>query len=269
MEAKPGVEEQVKEMVREHYGAIARGERSGCGCASTDEVAAVIGYSADELAVAGEANLGLGCGNPLAFSDVGPGMTVLDLGSGAGFDAFLAWRKVGASGKVIGVDMTDDMLERARQNAANLGATNVEFRKGFIEVLPVDDASVDFVISNCVINLSPSKPDVFREIYRVLKPGGRFAVSDLVLLNDLPEAVKQSVSAYVGCVAGASLLHDYVRYALQAGLTSLSIPQIDHGSTLAAAVAPEGGTLNCCSTDLVQTAATSVASIKLHGRKPL
>ena len=257
------MKEDVKEAVREHYAAVARGEQSGCGC-STAELATTIGYSQEDLAIAGNANLGLGCGNPLALSGIQPGMTVLDLGSGAGFDAFLAWRKVGSSGRVIGVDMTDDMLARARENAASLGATNVEFRKGFIEHLPVEDNSIDLVISNCVINLSPDKPAVFREIFRVLKPGGSFAVSDLVLLKTLPEEVAHNISAYVGCIAGASLLQDYVRFALEAGLTSLGIPEIVHGSALASALAPGD---SCCGPSIVDAAAAAVASIKLHGKK--
>jgi arsenite methyltransferase len=262
------VNDGIKEVVKERYGAIARGEQSGCGCASKEFVAEAIGYSKQELAVAGDANLGLGCGNPLALADVTPGMTVLDLGSGAGFDAFLAWQKVGPTGRVIGVDMTDDMLARARENATKLGAANVEFRKGHIENLPVEDNSVDFIISNCVINLSPSKPDVFREIFRVLKPGARFSVSDIVLLSDLPESVKNDVSSYVGCVSGASLLHDYVRLALEAGLISLTIPEIAHGSKMASALLPEGGMASCCNPDTAQIAAAAIASIKLHGRKP-
>jgi arsenite methyltransferase len=256
----------IKEAVKEHYAAVARGEQSGCGGASKEELAVTIGYSKEDLAIAGDANLGLGCGNPLALAELKPGMTVLDLGSGAGFDAFLAWRQVGPQGRVIGVDMTDDMLARARQNAANLGATNVEFRKGHIEALPVEDASVDFVISNCVINLSPEKPAVFGEIARVLKPGGRFAVSDIVLLRTLPESVAKNVSAYVGCISGASLMGEYIRYAAEAGLTGLSVPEIAWGSKLAAVLAPEGSC--CCSNfDVAQEAASAVASIKLHGRK--
>jgi arsenite methyltransferase len=260
----------IKEAVRDHYAAVARGEQSGCGCATTAELGAAIGYSQEDLQIAGDANLGLGCGNPLALAEIQPGMTVLDLGSGAGFDAFLAWRKVGPSGRVIGVDMTDDMLARARENAEKLGATNVEFRKGFIERLPLEDNSVDLVISNCVINLSTEKPAVFAEIRRVLKPGGRFAVSDLVLLQELPPEVAKSVSAYVGCIAGASLMHDYVRLALEAGLTNLSIPEIVSGSKLASVVAPSGG--GCCGSKAIDgqtiaTAAAAVASIKLHGRK--
>jgi SAM-dependent methyltransferase len=259
----------LKEAVREHYASVARGEASACGCGAA-EAAQRIGYSKEDLAAAGDANLGLGCGNPLALAEIQPGMTVLDLGSGAGFDAFLAWRKVGPAGRVIGVDMTDDMLARARENAAKLGATNVEFRKGFIEKLPVEDNSVDLVISNCVINLSTDKPAVFAEIARVLKPGGRFAVSDLVLMTELPENVARSISAYVGCIAGASQMGEYIRLAFEAGLTQLAVPQIAYGKQLATVVAPsEGG---CCGSSgdaaIVDAAARAIASIKLHGTKP-
>ena len=259
----------LKDAVREHYASVARGETAACGC-GVAEAAEAIGYSKEEIALGRDANLGLGCGNPLALAEIRPGMTVLDLGSGAGFDAFLAWRTVGPTGRVIGVDMTDDMLSRARENAAKLGATNVEFRKGLIEKLPLDDNSVDLVISNCVINLSTDKPAVFGEIARVLKPGGRFAVSDLVLMNELPEDVAKSISAYVGCIAGASQMGEYVRLAFEAGLADLSIPQIAYGKKLATVVAPtEGG---CCgsniSGEIAEAAASAVASIKLHGTKP-
>ncbi|MGH9522358.1 MAG: arsenite methyltransferase [Terriglobales bacterium] len=258
----------LKEAVKEHYASVARGETAGCGC-GTAEAAQVIGYSKEDLAIAGDANLGLGCGNPLALAEIKPGMTVLDLGSGAGFDAFLAWRKVGPTGRVIGVDMTDDMLARARDNAAKLGATNVEFRKGIIEKLPVEDNSVDLVISNCVINLSTDKPAVFGEIARVLKPGGRFAVSDLVLMNEIPDEVAKSISAYVGCIAGASQMGEYVRLAFEAGLSQLSVPQISYGKQLATVLSPaEGG---CCgskpSNAIADAAARAIASIKLHGAK--
>jgi len=257
---------QVLEIVQEKYGEVARGERSGCGCGSKESVAAAIGYSDEDLSFASEANLGLGCGNPLALAAIKPGMTVLDLGSGAGFDAFLAWRRIGANGKMIGVDMTEDMLSRARENATKLGATNVEFRKGNIEALPVESNSIDLVISNCVINLSPDKPAVFREIARVLKPGGQFAVSDIVLLAELPEQVKNDVSAYVGCISGASMMGDYILLALEAGLTKLTVPEIMHGSKLGAVLAAESS--GCCGTDPVAIAAAgAVASIKLHGQK--
>lgn len=257
--------EQVLEIVQEKYGEIARGERSGCGCGSKDSAALALGYTEQDLALAGAGNLGLGCGNPLALAELRPGMTVLDLGSGAGFDAFLAWRQVGPTGKVIGVDMTDDMLARARENAAKLGASNVEFRKGNIENLPVENNSVDYVISNCVINLSPDKPAVFREIHRVLNRGGRFAVSDIVLLAALPEKIRQDVSAYVGCIAGASFLHDYVRFAAEAGLEGLSIPRITNGRELAAAVLPQDDTPERA--ELQRVASSTVSSISLHGQK--
>jgi arsenite methyltransferase len=267
--------------VEGHYAAVARGEASACG-APADDVARSIGYSAEELALGGDANLGLGCGNPLALTEIKPGMTVLDLGSGAGFDAFLAWHRVSSSGRVIGVDMTDDMLTLARENAAKRHATNVEFRKGFIEALPLDSATVDYVISNCVINLSTDKPAVFNEIARVLKPGGRFAVSDIVLLQALPEALLRDISAYVGCIPGASLLTDFLSAALAAGLGDLSIPRIAYGCGLVKVLAPEGladdkGS-SCCGSafsitslknpaELVNLAARVVASIKLHGSK--
>jgi arsenite methyltransferase len=267
-------ESGIVEVVKERYGAIARGEQSGCGCAATSDVAKAIGYSEQDLAFANQANLGLGCGNPLALTAIQSGMTVLDLGSGAGFDAFLAWQKVGPSGRVIGVDMTDDMLARARANAVGLGATNVEFRKGRIENLPVDDSSIDLVISNCVINLSTDKLAVFREIRRVLKPGGEFAVSDIVLLHALPEGVANDVNAYVGCVAGASLLNDYVLMALEAGLAELSIPQITPSKNIFGAYGLDTKTTatGCCVGETpeqgMSEATSAVASVKLHGKKP-
>jgi arsenite methyltransferase len=271
-------DEKIVDTVKDHYGAVARGEACACG-APAEDVARSLGYSDEELTLAGDANLGLGCGNPLALTQVQPGMTVLDLGSGAGFDAFLAWNRVGPGGRVIGVDMTDDMLALARQNADKRGASNVEFRKGRIEKLPVEDSTVDYVISNCVINLSADKPAVFAEIARVLKPGGRFAVSDIVLLHELPEELMSSVSAYVGCISGASLLTDYLSMAIAAGLSGLSIPQISHGTDLVKMLAPSGvaGQSSCCGStisaaslknpdELVMKTAAAVASIKLHGR---
>ena len=272
--------ESITTAVEEHYAAVARGETSACG-APVEDVARSIGYSDEELALAGDANLGLGCGNPLALTEIKTGMTVLDLGSGAGFDAFLALHRVGPTGKVIGVDMTDDMLALARENAAKRGAANIEFRKGFIEDLPVESGTVDYVISNCVINLSADKPAVFREIARVLKPGGHFAVSDIVLLKSLPDALVRDISAYVGCISGASLLTEYLTTALTAGLRDLSIPRIAQGPDLVAVLAPDGfneGKTSCCGSTvsvsslknpdtLVRQAADALASIKLHGRK--
>jgi SAM-dependent methyltransferase len=266
--------------VEEHYAAVARGEASACS-APIGDLARSIGYTDEELALAGDANLGLGCGNPLALTQMAPGMTVLDLGSGAGFDAFLALSRVGPSGRVIGVDMTDDMLALARRHAEKRGVSNVEFRKGFIEDLPVDSGTVDFVISNCVINLSIDKPKVFREIARVLKPGGSFAVSDMVLLKALPDELARNISAYVGCISGASLLTDYLSLALQAGLRDLTIPRIAVGSDLMKVLAPEdicsGGSSCCGSTvqitsinnpdTLVPDASQALASIKLHGKR--
>ncbi len=266
--------------VEEHYASVARGETAACS-APVEDLAHAIGYTEEDLALAGDANLGLGCGNPLALTQIKPCMTVLDLGSGAGFDAFLAWNRVGPNGRVIGVDMTDDMLALARQNAEKRGATNVEFRKGRIEKLPVEDASVDYVISNCVINLSTDKPAVFGEIARVLKPGGHFAVSDIVLLKALPEELAKSISAYVGCISGASMLTEYLSMALTAGLRDLNIPVIAYGKDLMKVLAPadmcSGGSSCCGSTvqikslknpdELVRKASEALASVKLHGRK--
>jgi len=219
----------VRGIVREGYGKIARQSGSCCGpsscCESSsgDTVALTVGYSAEELAgLPGGANMGLSCGNPTAIASLKPGEVVLDLGAGGGFDVFIAARKVGPAGRVIGVDMTPDMMDKARRNAVTFkgttGLENVEFRLGEIEHLPVADASVDAVISNCVINLSPDKPQVWREIARVLKPGGRVSVSDLALLRELPEAVRESAEALVGCVAGAVLVEETRAMVREAGL---------------------------------------------------
>ena len=222
---------KIREEVKRAYAARVVEGSSCCGptsCCTPDEVATKVparsadahpaaalrmGYSAEEVeAVPENANLGLGCGAPLHHAKPQPGETVLDLGSGAGFDAFLAAQSVGEEGKVIGVDMTPEMLAQARANAEAGGYDNVEFRKGLIEEMPVEDGEVDVIISNCVINLSPDKAAVFREAYRVLRPGGRVAVSDIVLTAPLPEAIADSIAAYVGCVAGASLLDDYIGF---------------------------------------------------------
>jgi arsenite methyltransferase len=228
-------QQTVHEIVRKGYAAIAANDNPCCeprvSCCSGSqkemtpaELARQIGYSAEELAALPEgANLGLSCGNPAALAALKPGEVVLDLGSGGGFDVFIAGRKVGATGRAIGVDMTPEMLAKARRNAESYsrqtGLNNVEFRLGEIEHLPVADHSVDAVISNCVINLSPDKPQVWREIARVLKPGGRVAVSDLALLRSLPQAVREMVEAVIGCVAGAVLVEETKRMAREAGLT--------------------------------------------------
>ena len=231
----------VREKVRQGYAAIAASPVAGsacCGpspCCDTSapaDLAAAVGYDAGELATLPEgANMGLSCGNPLAIASLQPGEVVLDLGSGGGFDAFLAAPRVGAAGRVIGVDMTPEMLAKARRNAAEFakrtGLANVEFRLGEIEHLPVADASVDVVISNCVLNLSPDKPQVWREISRVLKPGGRVSVSDLALLRPLPEAVRGMVEALVGCVAGAVLVSETERFAREACLAEVRLETRD------------------------------------------
>ncbi len=235
----------IRTTVRERYGAMARGtphaavEAGTCGPAATSgccapasdptALAIAIGYDAAELEriLPPGANLGLSCGNPGVIAGLKPGEVVVDLGSGAGFDAFLCGPKVGATGRVIGVDMTADMLAKARANCAGYtartGLANVEFRLGEIEHLPLADASVDVVISNCVINLSPDKPRVWREIARVLKPGGRVGVSDMALLRPLPPAIRTAVEAYVGCIAGASLVDELRPLLAAAGLTDIRL----------------------------------------------
>ncbi|HEY31607.1 MAG TPA: arsenite methyltransferase [Dehalococcoidia bacterium] len=196
---------------------------SSC-CSPADTVATIIGYSTEELeAIPEEARMGLGCGNPTALVSLKEGEAVLDLGAGGGIDCFLAAIAVGKTGKVIGVDMTPEMLHRARDNARKGGYDNVEFRLGEIENLPVADNTVDAVISNCVINLSPAKTRVFKEAYRVLKPGGRVMVSDMVLVKELSEEIKNSLAAYAGCVAGASMKEDYLATIANAGFENLEI----------------------------------------------
>ena len=201
-------EDKIHDLVKGKYSGIAKGDATGCAsscCGSSPPLIKImdwgkaLDYSEKDLTVApGEANLGLGCGNPISRAELMPGETVLDLGSGAGFDAFLAAQRVGESGKVIGVDMTSEMVEKARMNAAKLKISNVEFRQGEIERLPVEDQSVDVVISNCVINLSPDKSSVFGEIYRTLKPGGRIIISDILRSGEMPEEIRSNPAAYTG-----------------------------------------------------------------------
>jgi len=222
-EKRPQDADRVRSMVSEGYARVAETH----GAADNERarvVAERLGYSDEELdAVPEGANLGVGCGNPTAIDRLRSGETVVDLGSGAGFDALLAARKVGPTGRVIGVDMTDAMLDRARENAIKAGMDHVEFRKGTIEALPIEDASVDAIISNCVINLSPEKERVYREAYRVLRPGGRIMISDIVLERELPAAVLDSIDAYIGCVGGASQRADYLATIAKAGFSEVRV----------------------------------------------
>jgi len=240
-------EEELVSKVREKYGEIARTRSSCCrpdpsgcsGSAGTRSIAA--GYDVETLAsVPEDANLGLGCGVPIGHLELQLGETVLDLGSGPGLDAFVATKQVGESGHVIGVDMTPEMLARARENAKKMGVGNVDFREGRLESLPVEDDSVDAVTSNCVINLVPDKAAVFREIARVLKPGGRLVVSDIILDGRLPEAIEQDIYAYVGCVSGAMQRKDYFDAVEAAGLGSVAVlKDVDYGASVMKAVPDE------------------------------
>ena len=223
---EPGAD--IRTLVRERYGAIASGDSGAAGCCGgpscAEDVLKEVGYFAEQAkAIPEGANLGLGCGNPLAWAKPRAGETVLDLGSGAGIDCFLAASEVGPSGHVIGVDMTPTMIDRARANAKKGDYAHVEFRLGEIEHLPVADASVDVVISNCVVNLSPDKAQAFREARRVLKPGGRMVVSDLVWLKPLPDSIRRDVDLLVGCIAGASLREDYLELIRAAGFRDVEI----------------------------------------------
>jgi arsenite methyltransferase len=231
--------EAIRKAVRETYGNIATTATAGCGCSGTGccgtsgsgsaaELSMALGYSSDEVQVVPEgANMGLGCGNPQSIAGLKPGERVLDLGSGGGFDAFLAARQVGDSGQVIGVDMTPEMIAKARVNAGKGGYRNVEFRLGEIENLPVADESVDVIISNCVINLSPDKPRVFSEAYRVLRQGGRLAVSDIVAFAELPEEARQDMKLHTGCFAGASMISELENLLRTTGFEQIRVVPID------------------------------------------
>jgi ubiquinone/menaquinone biosynthesis C-methylase UbiE len=230
--------ETIRQAVRDRYGQIATSPGCGCGPTSSSccgganirpsQLAQLLGYSDKDLAgLPAGANMGLGCGNPKAIAALKPGETVLDLGSGGGFDCFLAAREVGPTGRVIGVDMTAEMVSKARANAAQLGAQNVEFRLGEIEHLPVTDANVDAILSNCVINLSPDKPQVYREAFRVLKPGGRLAISDVVAIAPLPEALQKELALVTACVAGAETIQHLTEMLHQIGFTQINIQPKD------------------------------------------
>lgn len=225
-------DDKIRKKVREGYAKVAQREQSCCGPAYTccgsantaDALAQSVGYTKKDIAAVPEgANLGLGCGNPIALASLQKGEIVLDLGSGPGFDCFLAAQRVGDTGQVIGVDMTPEMVSRARENANKGSYKNVEFRLGEIEHLPVADNSVDVIISNCVINLAPDKPKVFKDAFRVLKPGGRLMISDTVLLKPLPEFILRSVTAYVGCVSGAMMKQNYINTVKEAGFREVQI----------------------------------------------
>ena len=269
----PIASESIVDQVRDRYGRIATGELAGCGCGCAGderELSRGLGYGAEELdALPAEANLGLGCGAPIAALDLRPGESVADLGSGAGIDAFLAARLVGAEGRVIGVDMTPAMLERARAAAARNGFAQVEFREGRLEALPIGDGELDAVTSNCVFNLVPDKPAVFREVARVLKPGGRLVVSDIVLERPLPAALENDLLAWVGCVAGAQTRERYFAELAAAGLTDLEVvSDTDYAATLAAAAPEEAAALLARTGVGADEVAGVVRSITYRARKP-
>jgi len=271
--------EEIRKAVRAGYAKIVKNAGTCClpsasCCGSENAVENIsrgIGYSPEDLKAAPEgANLGLGCGNPVALASLREGETVIDLGSGAGFDCFLAAHKVGESGQVIGVDMTPEMLDKARENARTGGYRNVEFRLGEIENLPIANNVGDIIISNCVINLSPDKKRTFKEAFRVLKPGGRLMVSDIVLLKDLPAAWKDSIEAYVGCVAGADLKDDYIDAIKAAGFQEVRI--IDETmfpvkDMVSHPVAKEASVSSDTLQEVAEQLAASIASIKVYAVK--
>ena len=271
--------EYIKEIVRKDYAKVAKQESSCCGPVNSccegynvaEGISQQIGYSKEEIGSVPEgANLGLGCGNPIALASLREGETVLDLGAGAGFDCFLAAQRVGKSGRVIGVDMTPEMVEKAKQNAIKGNIENVEFRLGDIENLPVSDNSVDVIISNCVINLSPDKGKVFSEAFRVLKPGGRLMVSDIVLLNELPDAIKNSPKAYVGCISGAMLRNKYINKIKDAGFEEVKIVGESAFSIDNIVNDPVGSVFRDnldLSDEIVKKTMSSVVSIKVTGIK--
>lgn len=234
----------IEEAVRQKYGAVAASSLSNAH-EGVRGVAEAFGYTAEELAsIPAEANMGLSCGNPTATANLRPGEVVVDLGSGGGLDVFLAAKKVGPGGKAIGIDMTPEMLARARENARLQGFGNVEFHEARIDELPLPDASVDCVISNCVINLAPDKQAVFREIARVLKPGGRVAVSDIALKKPLPPEIGNDILAYVGCIAGAIAIEDYVEGLKSAGFSAVQVIDTKKDLNAYAKVENQAG---CCS----------------------
>jgi arsenite methyltransferase len=264
-------EEEVRKMVRKGYAKIAKTEKSCCGCDS--EVSESIGYSRAELeSVPKGADLNLGCGNPVALASLREGETVVDLGSGGGLDCFLAANKVGSKGRVIGVDMTPEMLEKARANCSRSGYANVEFRLGEIENLPVADNTADVVISNCVINLSPEKQRVFNEAFRVLKPGGRLMISDMVLLKKIPEEVRQSVLAYIGCISGAEMKSTYTQMIADSGFIEVKVVEekrLKPEQILSDATARALMTELKLDREQAEEIVSSVASLRISAIKPV
>jgi SAM-dependent methyltransferase len=235
--------QEIQQAVRSKYGAVATSGLSS-DHAGVRAVAEAFGYTPDELAsIPAEANMGLSCGNPTAFAGLRPGEVVVDLGCGGGLDVLLAAARVGPTGRAIGIDMTPEMIERARRNSLQQGVSNVEFHLATIDRLPLPDSSVDCLISNCVINLAPDKPAVFREMFRVLKPGGRVAVSDIALKKPLPDEVGRDILAYVGCIAGAVLVEDYLRGLEEAGFAAVQV--LDTGKDLNAYAQVENQS-GCC-----------------------
>jgi arsenite methyltransferase len=258
--------EQLLDSVKSKYGAVAESTLSN-NHAGVQAVAEAFGYTAEELtSIPAEANMGLSCGNPTATAHLRPGEVVVDLGSGGGLDVFLAAKMVGPTGRAIGIDMTTAMIERARANAQAGGYTNVEFYQSTIDQIPLPDASVDCVISNCVLNLAPDKPAVFREIARVLKPGGRVAVSDIALKHELPEAVARSMAAYVGCIAGAIKMDDYKKGLLAAGFEHVEI--VDSGADLNAYAKVENQA-GCCSPAMETTSALQIVEAPCCSPSPV
>src|SRR5436305_6793539 len=248
--------DEIVEQVRSRYAAVAASGLAG-DHAGVRAIAEAFGYSAEELtAVPAEANMGLSCGNPTAFASLKPGETIVDLGCGGGLDVLLAAAKVGPAGRAIGIDMTPEMIQRARRNAERQGTVNVEFHLSTIDKLPLAEASVDCVISNCVINLAPDKRAVFREIFRVLKPGGRVAVSDIALKKSLPNDLAASVAAYVGCIAGAITLEEYRRGLEEAGFAAVEV--LDSGADLNAYAKVENQ-MGCCTPAMTSSTALPLA----------
>jgi len=267
-------QEEIKKAVRDRYGKMAKNVGLYCfpsapccgGENAVEKIGRVIGYSSEDLQSVPEgANLGLGCGNPVALASLKEGETVVDLGSAAGFDCFLAANQVGKNGRVIGVDMTPEMIDKARENARKDGYGNVEFRLGEIENLPVADNIADIIISNCVITLSPDKKRVFQEAFRVLKPGGRLMVSDIVLLRELPEAVKNSIEAYIECLAGAVVKGVYINAIKDAGFQDVKIMGEKSFTMKDLAGHPEAAFSSRISGENL---AVSIASIKVYAIKP-